>query len=70
MSTDFCFSDHSISQDFPNEIGSRSSLNRDGDSAVELTSPNEGYTDAERHWEMNYHEAAIFLEVNNAACLN
>lgn len=33
-------------------MGSRSSLSRDLDSA-----------DVD-HWEMNYHEAAIFLEVN------
>lgn len=35
-------------------MGSRSSLSRDVDS-----------TDVD-HWEMNYHEAAIFLEVGNA----
>lgn len=35
------------------EMGSRSSLSRDRD---------EGNMDVD-HWEMNYHEAAIFLEV-------
>lgn len=32
------------------EMGSRSSLSRDDNSETD-------------HWEMNYHEAAIFLEV-------
>lgn len=43
---------HSSSGDFANEIGSRSSLNRDLDETnLEFD-----------HWQMNYHEAAIFLE--------
>lgn len=49
-------------QDYPNEIGSQSSLTRN-ENAVELTSPTDSYYDVEHHWEMNYHEAAIFLEV-------
>lgn len=57
-------SDRSVpnNQDFPNEIGSQSSLTRN-ENAVELTSPTDSYYDVEHHWEMNYHEAAIFLEV-------
>lgn len=43
---------HSASGDFSNEIGSRSSLNRD---------PDETNLEFD-HWQMNYHEAAIFLE--------
>ncbi|RZF38082.1 hypothetical protein LSTR_LSTR006481 [Laodelphax striatellus] len=46
------------SDDIPNEIGSRSSLNRD----VELRSPSEITSDTDFNWQMNYHEAAIFLE--------
>ena len=51
--------------DFPNEIGSTSSLNRDisAENSVELRVPGDTHVDAEQHWEMNYHEAAIFLEV-------
>ncbi|XP_075219021.1 two pore calcium channel protein 1-like isoform X4 [Lycorma delicatula] len=56
---DYFYPDHS--DDFPNEIGSRASLNRDG-SVVELQSPADSASDADYHWEMNYHEAAIFLE--------
>ncbi|KAJ8886173.1 hypothetical protein PR048_012382 [Dryococelus australis] len=49
-------------EDFPNEIGSTSSLNQDqADNVLELTEPGE-ILDANQHWEMNYHEAAIFLE--------
>jgi hypothetical protein len=60
--------EHEISQtaeDFPNEIGSTSSLNRDilAENSVELNGPGETHFDAEQHWEINYHEAAIFLEV-------
>lgn len=60
--------EHEISQtaeDFPNEIGSTSSLNRDisAENSVELNGPGDTHFDAEQHWEMNYHEAAIFLEV-------
>lgn len=60
-------SDHNVSsrQDFPNEIGSQSNLTR-SDVGVELTSPSESYYDLDQHWEMNYHEAAIFLEVDFA----
>ncbi|PNF19757.1 Two pore calcium channel protein 1 [Cryptotermes secundus] len=59
--------EHEISQtaeDFPNEIGSTSSLNRDisAENSVELNGPGDTHFDAEQHWEMNYHEAAIFLE--------
>jgi hypothetical protein len=52
-------------EDFPNEIGSTSSLNRDisAENSVELSVPGDTHLDAEQHWEMNYHEAAIFLEV-------
>lgn len=35
------------------EMGSRSSLSRDNTSELD-------------HWEMNYHEAAIFLEVQKS----
>lgn len=38
------------------EMGSRSSLSRDN-------------TSEQDHWEMNYHEAAIFLEVHFPAHL-
>ena len=55
--------------DFPNEIGSTSSLNRDisAENSVELHVPGDTHVDAEQHWEMNYHEAAIFLEVCSMA---
>nr|CAD7437546.1 unnamed protein product [Timema bartmani] len=50
-------------EDVPNEIGSTASLNNDlSENSVELTSAGEMF-DAGQHWEMNYHEAAIFLEV-------
>lgn len=51
--------------DVPNEIGSTSSLNHDlsAENSVELRVPGDTHVDAEQHWEMNYHEAAIFLEV-------
>jgi len=60
--------EHEVSQtlaDFPNEIGSTSSLNRDisAENSVELRVQGDTHVDAEQHWEMNYHEAAIFLEV-------
>jgi len=53
--------------DFPNEIGSTSSLNRDiaAENSVELHVTGDTQIDAEQHWEMNYHEAAIFLEVGS-----
>jgi hypothetical protein len=52
-------------EDFPNEIGSTSCLNRDisTENSVELSAPSDTHIDADQHWEMNYHEAAIFLEV-------
>jgi hypothetical protein len=37
------------------------------ENSVELTGPGETRIDAEQHWEMNYHEAAIFLEVRSIA---
>nr|CAD7403905.1 unnamed protein product [Timema poppensis] len=50
-------------EDVPNEIGSTASLNNDlSENSVELTPAGEMF-DAGQHWEMNYHEAAIFLEV-------
>nr|CAD7598174.1 unnamed protein product [Timema genevievae] len=53
-------------EDVPNEIGSTASLNNDlSENSVELTSAGETF-DAGQHWEMNYHEAAIFLELANA----
>jgi hypothetical protein len=54
-------------EDFPNEIGSTSSLNRDisAENSVELNGPEDTHYDAKQHWEMNYHEAAIFLEVGS-----
>nr|CAD7260867.1 unnamed protein product [Timema shepardi] len=49
-------------EDVPNEIGSTASLNNDlSENSVELTPAGEMF-DAGQHWEMNYHEAAIFLE--------
>ncbi|XP_063218915.1 two pore calcium channel protein 1-like isoform X2 [Bacillus rossius redtenbacheri] len=49
-------------EDFPNELGSTSSLNRSQvDNVLELTETGD-YADADQHWEMNYHEASIFLE--------
>lgn len=41
--------------DTVDEMGSRSSLSRDDNSETD-------------HWEMNYHEAAIFLEVRTCYC--
>ncbi|XP_046979764.1 two pore channel protein 1-like [Schistocerca americana] len=51
-------------EDFPNEIGSTSSLNRDvSESSVEISNRSvESALGIEQHWEMNFHEAAIFLE--------
>lgn len=66
--------EHEVSQtadDFPNEIGSTSSLNRDisTENSVELSAPGDTHIDADQHWEMNYHEAAIFLEVHSISCI-
>lgn len=49
------------SEDYPNELGSTHSLNRED--GVELTAAGDYPLGADQHWEMNYHEAAIFLEV-------
>lgn len=49
-------------QDVPNEVGSQSSLTR-GDVGGDLSNHADSYYDVDHHWEMNYHEAAIFLEV-------
>ncbi|KAK7873151.1 hypothetical protein R5R35_006372 [Gryllus longicercus] len=51
-------------EDYPNEIGSTSSLNRElSENSVELSSRSgDIQIDVEQHWEMNFHEAAIFLE--------
>ncbi|XP_067014675.2 two pore channel protein 1 [Anabrus simplex] len=60
--------DSHAGDDFPNEIGSTSSLNRElSENSVELSSRSGenatiSHLDPEQHWEMNYHEAAIFLE--------
>lgn len=51
-------------QDMPNEVGSQSNLTRGGTTYNEFSSNAECYYAVNHHWEMNYHEAAIFLEVN------
>ena len=50
------------SEDYPNELGSTHSLNRED--GVELRTTGDFPLGADQHWEMNYHEAAIFLEVS------
>ncbi|KAL1130008.1 hypothetical protein AAG570_012951 [Ranatra chinensis] len=47
-------------EDVPNEIGSRSSLNRD---CLIQEGLQTSVTNVEMHWNMNYHEAAIYLEL-------
>lgn len=49
-------------EEYPNELGSTHSLNRED--ALEMGNTGSCLGNADQHWEMNYHEAAIFLEVH------